>query len=205
MKLTVETSSGKSEAITVSELCFARDYNSDLVHQVTLAQMSPSSVTKAQKSRSDVRGGGRKPWRQKGTGRARAGTIRSPLWRGGGRTFPNQPREINLKVNRKMFRGALACVMSELIRQDRLHLIDTISVEAPKTKLLADVMKQKGLSDTSVLIVTEYIDENLYLASRNLRGVQVIDASSFTPYDGVRYEKVLMTANALKKIEEALS
>ncbi|MAZ44304.1 MAG: 50S ribosomal protein L4 [Legionellales bacterium] len=204
MKLAVQTAAGKQETISVSEQFFGRDYNEALVHQVALAQMAPKKVTKGQKNRSAVSGGGVKPWRQKGTGRARAGSIRSPLWRGGGRTFPSQPRDINIKVNKKMFRGALSSVMSELIRQERLTLVDQVSVEAPKTKLLVQLLKDKGF-EQNLLIVTEYIDENLYLASRNLPGVQVIDAASMTPYDGVRHERVVMTTGALKKIEEALA
>lgn len=204
MKLSVQTAAGKQETISVSEQFFGRDYNEALVHQVALAQMAPKKVTKAQKNRSAVSGGGAKPWRQKGTGRARAGSIRSPLWRGGGRAFPGQPRDLSVKVNKKMFRGALSSVMSELIRQERLILVDEISVEAPKTKLLVQLLKDKGLT-SNLLIVTEYIDENLYLASRNLPGVHVIDAASMTPYDGVRHGTVLMTTAALKKIEEALA
>ena len=159
--------------------------------------------TKAQKNRSDVSGGGRKPWRQKGTGRARAGTIRSPIWRGGGKTFAAVPRDHSQKVNRKMYRGALQCIMSELVRQERLIVVDEFTVDEPKTKAVAAKLKELDL--TNVLIVTDSVDENLYLGSRNLPKVDVRDADGVDPVSLIAFEKVLVTVPALKKLEEALA
>ncbi len=159
--------------------------------------------TKAQKNRASVRGGGAKPWRQKGTGRARAGTIRSPIWVGGGRAFAAKPRNYEQKVNRKMYRAALRSVLSELVRQDRLVVVKEFGVEAPKTKLLADKLGEFGLDN--VLIVNEAFDESLFLAARNLPNVGICDAGSIDPVVLIRFEKVLITVPALKLLEERLS
>lgn len=201
MNLNLATDGGSVE---ISEAAFGREFNEALVHQVVVAYMAGSRQgTKAQKSRSDVRGGGRKPWRQKGTGRARAGTIRSPIWRGGGATFAARPQDHSEKVNRKMYRGALQCILSELIRQDRLVACESFGVDAPKTKdLLAQLNK---LSLSNVLIVSDDIDENLYLASRNLKDVGVRDVQGIDPVSLLSHDKVLITVSALKKLEEALA
>ncbi len=201
MELTI-TGSGKG--ISVSDAAFAKDFNESLVHQVVTAYMAAGRQgTKAQKTRSEVSGGGKKPWRQKGTGRARAGTIRSPIWRGGGKTFAAVPRDHSQKVNRKMYRGALQCIMSELVRQERLVVVDEFTVDSPKTKTVAAKLKDMELS--SVLIVTDDVDENLFLASRNLPKVDVRDSQGVDPVSLIAFEKVLITVPALKKLEEALA
>ncbi len=191
-------------SIEVSEEAFGASYNESLVHQVVTAYLAGARAgTKAQKNRSDVRGGGAKPWRQKGTGRARAGTIRSPIWVGGGRTFAARPRSFEQKVNRKMYRGALKSVLSELIRQERLVVTGELAMEAPKTKELAGKLKSLGLDD--VLIVNEAFDEKVYLAARNLKNVGICDVAAVDPVTLMRFEKVLITVPALKLIEERLS
>ena len=191
------------KAIDVSETTFGRQFNEALVHQVVVAYMAGARQgTKAQKTRSEANGGGRKPWRQKGTGRARAGTIRSPIWRGGGVTFAAKPRDFSQKVNKKMYRGAMQSILSELIRQDRLVVTEDFSVDAPKTKQVSERLKQFGLEN--VLIVVEDVDENLYLATRNLRNVDVIDVQGVNPVNLIGFEKVLFTVGALKKAEEML-
>ncbi|MBX3641215.1 MAG: 50S ribosomal protein L4 [Nitrosomonas sp.] len=201
MNLNLAMSSGSVE---VSEAAFAREYNEDLVHQVIVAHMAGARQgTRAQKTRAEVSGGGRKPWRQKGTGRARAGSIRSPIWRGGGVTFAARPQDHSQKVNRKMYRGALRCILSELIRQDRLVVCESFALEAPRTKGLLARLKDLDLRD--VLIVAEEIDQNLYLASRNLKDVDVSDVSALDPVSLISHQKVLVTVGALKKLEEALA
>ncbi|MEM1435416.1 MAG: 50S ribosomal protein L4 [Pseudomonadota bacterium] len=201
MNLSLAHDSGQVE---VSETAFGREYNEALVHQVVVAHMAASRQgSKAQKTRSEVRGGGRKPWRQKGTGRARAGTIRSPIWRGGGRAFAAKPRDFEQKVNRKMYRGAMQCIVSELIRQDRLVVCSTLDLDAPKTKVLQAQLKDMGLDN--VLIVAAEVSENLHLASRNLKHADAIDAETVDPVILLSYDKVLMTVDALKKLEEALA
>ncbi|MEE2783171.1 MAG: 50S ribosomal protein L4 [Pseudomonadota bacterium] len=191
-------------SVEISDATFAREFNEALVHQVVVAQMAGARQgSRAQKNRSDARGGGRKPWRQKGTGRARAGTIRSPIWRSGGVTFAARPQDHSVKVNRKMYRGALRCIVSELIRQDRLVAIDSFSVQAPKTKALLEQLKSLDLA--SVLIITEEVDQNLYLASRNVNGVGVRDIEGLDPVSLISHDKVLVTVGALKKLEEALA
>lgn len=201
MNLNLATSSGSVE---VSEAAFGREFNEALVHQVVVAHMaSARQGTRAQKTRAEVRGGGRKPWRQKGTGRARAGSIRSPLWRGGGKIFAARPQDHSQKVNRKMYRGALRCILSELIRQDRLVVCDEFSVSEPKTKTLLGALK--GLDLASVLIVGEEVDENLYLAARNLKDVDVRDVAGVDPVSLISHDKVLVTVGALKKLEETLA
>ena len=195
---------GGDKAIEVSEVAFGREFNEALVHQVVVAYMAGARQgTKAQKSRSDVAGGGRKPWRQKGTGRARAGTIRSPIWRGGGATFAARPRDHSQKVNRKMYRGAMSSILSELVRQERLVVVEEFAVEAPKTRGLLDRLGELQLDD--VLIVTESVDENLYLSARNLRSVDVVDVAATDPVSLLAHDKVLITVGALKKFEEMLA
>jgi len=190
-------------AMEVSDAAFGRDFNEALIHQVVVAYMAGGRQgSRAQKTRSEVSGGGAKPWRQKGTGRARAGTIRSPLWRSGGVTFAAKPQNHAQKVNKKMFRGAISSILSELARQDRLVVVDNFAVETPKTKQLVE--KLKGMSLDDVLIVSGEVDQNLYLASRNLPKVQVVDVSATDPVSLLRFEKVLVTADAVKRFEEWL-
>jgi len=191
-------------AIEVSDATFAAEFNEALVHQVVTAYLAGARAgTKASLSRSDVRGGGAKPFAQKGTGRARAGTIRSPLWRSGGVTFAASPRDYSQKVNRKMYRAALRSILAELVRQKRLVTIDTFAMPDHKTRHLAQRLKALDLSD--VLIVTEEVDDNLYLAARNLHRVDVRDVQGVDPVSLVAYEKVLVTRDALKRIEETLA
>lgn len=191
------------DTVEISEAAFGRDFNESLVHQVVVAYQSAQRAgTRAQKNRAEVRGGGRKPWRQKGTGRARAGTIRSPIWRGGGRTFPAKPQDHSQKVNRKMYRGAMQCIFSELIRQDRLVVIEEFSVDSPKTKTLLGKLAELSLDD--VLIISSEVDENLRLASRNLNNISVKHVSSIDPLSLISHEKVLVTLAALKECEEVL-
>jgi large subunit ribosomal protein L4 len=196
---------GNAEAgtLSVSDATFAREYNEDLVHQVVTSYLAGARQgTRAQKNRADVRGGGKKPWRQKGTGRARAGTIRSPIWRSGGVTFAAQPQDHGQKVNRKMYRAALKTIMSELARQGRLVVVETLDVEAPKTKLLVNELDGYGVN--SALLVTDQVNENLYLASRNLQKVDVRDVQGIDPVSLLAHDKVMVTVDAVKKIEEML-
>jgi len=193
-----------SGSVKVSDETFGQEFKEALVHQVVTACMAGARAgTAQQKSRADVRGGGIKPWNQKGTGRARAGTIRSPIWTGGGATFASRPRDYTQKINRKMYRAAMRSILSELVRQERLVAIDTFAVDAPKTKELAGKLADLGLE--KVLIVTDAPDDNLYLAARNLPGVAVCDAAGADPVSLVGFDKVLMTKGALQKIEERLS
>ena len=190
--------------LKVSDRVFAADYNEPLVHQVLTAFMAGARAgTKAQKNRAAARGGGRKPWRQKGTGRARAGTIRSPLWRGGGVTFAAQPRDYSHKVNRKMYRGALRAMLSELARQERLSCIAEFEVAAPRTKAALEVLNALGLRQA--LLITEQADENLRLSTRNLRQVEVIDSGGIDPYRLAASEHVLLTKSAVEKVEAWLA
>ncbi|MFD2178600.1 50S ribosomal protein L4 [Veronia pacifica] len=192
-----------ADALTVSDTTFGREFNEALVHQVVVAYAAGARQgTRAQKTRSDVRGGGAKPWRQKGTGRARAGTIRSPIWRSGGVTFAARPQDHSQKVNKKMYRGALKSILSELVRQERLIVVDNFSVEAPKTKEL--IAKLKELELTEALIVTAEVDENLFLSARNLYKVDVRDAAGIDPVSLIAFDKVVMTAAAVKQVEEML-
>jgi large subunit ribosomal protein L4 len=189
------------KAVDVSESTFGRQFNEALVHQVVVSYLAGARQgTRAQKTRSEVNGGGRKPFRQKGTGRARAGTIRSPIWRGGGQTFASKPQDFSQKVNRKMYRGAMQSILSELIRQERLIVAESFAVEAPKTKEV--LVHLKGLGLSNVLIVVEEVDDNLYLATRNLRNIEVVDAQALNPVDLIGFEKVLFTVGSLKKTEE---
>jgi|TARA_B110000902_G_C14290737_1_gene580795 large subunit ribosomal protein L4 len=190
--------------VEVSDAAFTKEFNEDLVHQVVTAYLAGGRQgTRAQKTRSEVRGGGKKPWAQKGSGRARAGTIRSPLWRGGGVTFAARPQDHSQKVNRKMYRAAMSSIVSELARSERLIIVENFEVVEPKTKLLVKQLTDMGLN--SVLIVTEEVNQNLYLASRNLHKVNVSDVAAVNPVSLVGSEKVLITVSALKKIEEMLS
>ena len=190
--------------VAVSEANFAREYNEALVHQVVTAYLSGARQgTRAQKTRSEVAGGGKKPWRQKGTGRARAGTIRSPIWRSGGVTFAAKPQDHSQKVNRKMYRAAMRSILSELARTDRLMIVEALDVEQPKTKLLVEALKGYGVDN--VLIVADNVDKNLYLASRNLHKVDVRDVEGADPVSLIAYDKVMITVDAVKKFEEALA
>jgi large subunit ribosomal protein L4 len=201
MEVTLHKANKKVE---LSEDAFGREFNEPLIHQVVVAYMAGARAgTRAQKSRSAVSGGGSKPWRQKGTGRARAGTIRSPLWRGGGTTFAAKPRDHSQKVNKKMYRGAMRSLLSELLRRQRLLVVDDIAVEGPKTRQLVDKLKTLDLDN--VLIITESDDVNLYLAARNLGKVDVVDATGVNPIDLLRFENVLMTVDSAKRLEESLS
>jgi len=192
------------EKVTISDDAFAREFNETLVHQTVTSYLAGARQgTVQQKTRSDVSGGGRKPWRQKGTGRARAGTIRSPLWRTGGVTFAARPQDHSKKLNKKMYRGAMACIMSELIRQGRLLVVDDFVVSSHKTKDLIAKLNEFALDN--VLIVAEDIAENLFLAARNLHKVDVLDAAGLDPVSLIGFDKVLMTVPALKKVEEMLS
>jgi large subunit ribosomal protein L4 len=189
--------------VEVSDLSFAKEYNEDLVHQVVVAYLAGARQgTRAQKTRSEVSGGGAKPWRQKGTGRARAGTIRSPIWRTGGVTFAAKPQDHSQKVNRKMYRAAMRTILSELARQERLIVVQDFAVAEPKTKALIAQLADYQLKEA--LIITEDVDTNLYLSSRNLHKVDVRDVSGVDPVSLVAYEKVLITVAALKKFEEVL-
>ncbi|QCI17321.1 50S ribosomal protein L4 [Buchnera aphidicola (Aphis helianthi)] len=190
--------------LSVSEIIFARDFNEALIHQVVVAySASTRQGTRAQKSRADVSGSGRKPWRQKGTGRARAGSFRSPIWRSGGITFAAKPQEHSQKINKKMYRGALKSIFSELIRQKRLIIFKDFSLILPKTKLLVEKLNKINLKN--VLIITNKLDNNLFLASRNLYSVDVKDVYSIDPVSLIAFENILITVEALKKIEEILS
>ncbi|MBF8268368.1 MAG: 50S ribosomal protein L4 [Gammaproteobacteria bacterium] len=194
----------KSEKISVSDAVFAAAYNEPLIHQVLTAYMAGSRAgTKAQKTRADVRGGGRKPWKQKGLGRARAGTIRSPLWRGGGITFAARPRSFEKKVNKKMYQGAMRSIFSELVRQERLQCIDVFKLDEPKTKAAIEFLSRLGLRE--VLIITEEVTENLYLSTRNLPSVDVIDTNEINPYSLIGFENVLMTQAAIQRVEAWLA
>jgi large subunit ribosomal protein L4 len=201
MELTLKDA---NSILEVSDATFGLEFNEALVHQVVVAfGAGARQGTKAQKTRAEVRGGGKKPWNQKGTGRARAGTIRSPIWVGGGRAFAAKPRSFEQKVNKKMYRGAIRSILSELIRQDRLIVVEKFGVDAPKTKALLAQLSTYDLKD--VLIVTPEVDENLFLASRNLYKVDVRDVQGIDPVSLIAFEKVLITADALKQLEEALA
>ncbi len=190
--------------INLSDTVFAADFNETLIHQAITAYLAGARAgTRAQKSRAQVKGSGSKPWRQKGTGRARAGTIKSPLWRGGGITFAARPQDHTQKLNKKMYRSALRSILSELTRSARLLVVEQLSIEKPKTKTLLAQLKTLELNN--VLIVTEEEDKNLYLAARNLHQVNVSEAMAVDPVNLIKHEKVLITVPALKKIEERLA
>lgn len=204
LKLTTATGKASTKAIEVSEAIFAREFNETLVHQAVTGYLAGArSGTRAQKTRSDVSGGGKKPWKQKGTGRARSGTIRSPIWRSGGVTFAARPQDWSQKLNRKMYRAAIRSILSELVRQDRLLVVDSFTVDAPKTKDLIERLNKLGANN--VMIVTQDLSDNLYLSSRNLHNVGICDVNNLDPVSLIRFEKVIMTADAVKKIEETLA
>lgn len=204
MDLNVQAGNGKSETISVSDNVFAADYNEALIHQVVTAYMAAARAgTKANKNRSDVSGGGIKPFRQKGTGRARAGTSRSPIWRSGGVTFAARPRDYSQKVNRKMYRGALRSILSELLRTERMVVISDFAIETPKTKELVAKLNDLGIKE--VLIVAVQPDENIYLAARNLYGVDVCDVREIDPVSLIGFDKVVITSESLKQLEESLA
>ena len=197
---------GKAAAgsLEVSEKAFGRDFNEALVHQVVTAYMAAGRAgTKRQKSRAEERGGGNKPWKQKGGGRARAGSIRSPIWVGGGRAFAARPRDYSQKVNRKMYQGAMRAMLSELARLERLVVVESLALEAPKTRLLAAKLKEFGVGD--VLILVEAYDEKLDLASRNLPGVAVLPVAAIDPRSLLAHEHVLATVGAVRMLEERLA
>ncbi len=203
MKLELKNA-GSAGALELSDAAFGRAYNEALVHQVVTAYMAAGRAgTKAQKTRAEVRGGGRKPWNQKGTGQARSGSIRSPIWVGGGRAFAAKPRDYSQKVNRKMYRAAMQSMVSELIRQNRLLAVEALALDQPKTKLLVKKLAEHGL--TKALIVVEAFDENLFLAARNLPHVEILAAASLDPLSLAKHDKVLATAAALKLLEQRLS
>ncbi len=190
--------------VEVSDVAFGREFNESLIHQVVTAYLAGARQgTRAQKTRSEVSGGGRKPWRQKGTGRARAGTTRSPIWRTGGVTFAAKPQDHSQKVNKKMYRAAMQSIWSELIRQDRLVIASEFVVDAPKTRVLAE--KLNAMELTNVLIIAGEVSDALYLSARNLPHVDVRDAAAIDPVSLISYEKVLVTVDALKAIEEQLA
>src|SRR5690606_9997822 len=204
MELTISNGQGSAGTITVSDEAFGKDFNQDLVHQAVVAYMAAGRQgTRAQKTRSEGSGGGKKPWKRKGSGRARAGTIRSPLWRTGGVTFAARPQDHSQKINKKMYRAAMRSIFSELARQDRLIVVESFGIEEPKTKSLMAKLGQFGLDN--VLIVTEEVDRNLYLSSRNLHKVDVRDALGVDPVSLIGFEKVRVTVPALKKVEEMLA
>jgi len=208
MELKVINENGKAGAsMSASDDLFGREYNEALVHQlVTAYQANARSANSKQKGRSEIAKSTRKPFAQKGTGRARAGMASSPLWRGGGKIFPNSPdQNYTQKINRKMYRAGLASIFSKLVSEGRLSVIETLSVSAPKTKLLSDKIKGMGLQDARLLIITDNIDENLYLSSRNLPNVLVVEAHQADPVSLVRFSNVLVTRGAIAKIEELLA
>jgi large subunit ribosomal protein L4 len=204
MKLKLVSAGAQAGELSVSDSTFAREFNEALVHQVVTAYRNAGRAgTKAQKTKAEVRGGGIKPWRQKGTGQARAGSIRSPIWVGGGRAFAAKPRDFSQKVNRKMYRGAMQVMLSELARQERLVAVSAIELEAPKTKLLVEKLKSWGVE--RALLVVEAFDEKLELAARNLVHVDVLPAAALDPVSLARFDKVVATTAAIKLLEERLA
>jgi len=209
MELNLLDASGQSTAkVQALDTVFAREFNEPLVHQVVVAfQANARSANRAQKDRGEVKHSTKKPWRQKGTGRARAGMTSSPLWRGGGKTFPNSPEEnFSQKINRKMYRAGVCSILSQLAREDRVAVVEGLAIEAPKTKLLAEKIRAMGLgaNGASVLVITDSVDENLYLASRNLPHVMVVEPRHADPVSLVHFSKVLITRSALAKVQEML-
>lgn len=205
MKLKLLSKGTQAQDVQVADETFAREFNESLVHQVVVAYMAAGRAgTKAQKTKAEVRGGGIKPWRQKGTGQARAGSIRSPIWVGGGRAFAAKPRDFTQKVNRKMYRGAVRSILSELARQERLNVVEDLQLEAPKTKMLLGQLKQLGLGE-DVLVLTAAYDEKLELAARNLPYVDVLPVTAVDPVSLVRHDRVLATLGAVRLLEERLA
>ncbi len=206
MELNLTTATGKASTkkLEVSDANFAAEFNEPLVHQAVVAYLAGARAgTRAHKNRSAVRGGGKKPWRQKGTGRARAGTIRSPLWRGGGKTFAATPQDHSQKLNKKMYRAAIRSILSELVRQERLLVIDNFDMDQPRTKELAEKLNKLGVSKG--LIVTAELSEPLYLSARNIPNIGICDVTAIDPVSLVGYDKIVMTVDAVKKIEESLA
>jgi large subunit ribosomal protein L4 len=206
MELTVIDDKGQATStLAASDALFGREYNEAVVHQVVTAYMANARLgTRAQKARGEVNKSNKKPWRQKGTGRARAGRASSPLWRGGGKIFPNSPDEnFSQKVNRKVYRAGIAAILSQLAREGRLCVVDTFSVDAPKTKLIAD--KLKGMGVAEALIITDNVDDNLYLSSRNLPTVLVVEPRHADPVSLLRFEKTILTKAAVAKMQEMLA
>jgi large subunit ribosomal protein L4 len=202
MKLQLHGAAGKD--LQVSEDAFGREFNEGLIHQVVTAYLASGRAgTKAQKTRAQVRGGGAKPWRQKGTGRARHGSIRSPIWVGGGRAFAASPRSYAQKVNRKMYRAAMRSLGSELIRQDRLTVVESLEIAEPRTKLMVAKLKELGVDNA--LVVVEAFDENLFLAARNLPNVELLEVTAIDPVSLLRYDRVVMTVAAVRRLEEKLA
>ena len=205
MKLKLVSKGTQAQDVEVSDGAFAREYNESLVHQVVVAYMAAGRAgTKAQKTKAEVRGGGIKPWRQKGTGQARAGSIRSPIWVGGGRAFAAKPRDFSQKVNRKMYRGAVRSILSELARQERLTVVEALQLDAPKTKMLVGRLSELGIGEDVLLLVEAY-DEKLELAARNLPYVNVLPAAAIDPLSLMRHDRVLATLGAVRMLEERLA
>lgn len=205
LKVVANASQAAEESVTVADETFAREFNETLVHQVVVAYLAGGRAgTRAQKNRAQVRGGGAKPWRQKGTGRARAGTIRSPLWRGGGVTFAARPQDYAQKVNKKMYRAAMRAIFSELVRQDRLLVVSDLAITEPKTKIMAARLSELGLQE-GALLVTGRPDHNLYLSARNLPRVEVREATRLDPVSLIRFDKVVITKEALAQVGEWLA
>jgi large subunit ribosomal protein L4 len=205
MNLKLISKGAQAQDVQVSDATFAREYNESLVHQIIVAYMAAGRAgTKAQKTKAEVRGGGIKPWRQKGTGQARAGSIRSPIWVGGGRAFAAKPRDFSQKVNRKMYRAALQAMLSQLAREDRLQVVNGIELEAPKTKLLVQKLNELNLG-SNVLVLVEAFDEKLELAARNLPYVDVLPAGAVDPLSLARHDQVLATVGAVRLLEERLA
>jgi large subunit ribosomal protein L4 len=205
MELKLINEQGKSAAtVAAPDALFGREYNEALIHQIVTAYRANGRLgTRAQKGRSDVRHSHKKPWRQKGTGRARAGDVASPLWRGGGKIFPNSPDEnFSQKVNRKMYRAGMCSILSQLAREDRLKVVESFSVDAPKTKLLEGKIRQMGLD--SALVITESVDKNLVLSSRNLVNVRVLDVDHADPVSLIQFNHVILTKKAMARFEEIL-
>ena len=205
MELKLINEQGKSAAtVAAPDALFGREYNEALIHQIVTAYRANGRLgTRAQKGRSDVRHSHKKPWRQKGTGRARAGDVASPLWRGGGKIFPNSPDEnFSQKVNRKMYRAGMCSILSQLAREDRLKVVESFSVDAPKTKLLEGKIRQMGLG--SALVITDSVDKNLYLSSRNLVNVRVLDVDHADPVSLIQFNHVILTKKAMARFEEIL-
>ncbi len=206
MDLNIKTLTGENHSVLhVADSVFSKDYNEALVHQVVVAYMAGARQgTKAQKTRSEVSGGGVKPWKQKGTGRARAGTIRSPLWRKGGVTFAAKPRNYEQKVNRKMYRAAIRSILSELLRAERLLAVEGFKLETPKTKEFVQLLKQLDVKEALIVVSPEEFTEELYLASRNIKNVAVVDSIEINPVALMCFDKVIMTQEAVKQVEERL-
>jgi len=204
MDLKLIDEKGKASTVAASDALFGRDYNEPLVHQIVVAYQANARLgTRAQKGRSDVRHSHKKPWRQKGTGRARAGDVASPLWRKGGKIFPASPDEnFSQKVNKKMYRAGICSILSQLAREDRLKVVETFSVDAPKTKLLAEKLKKLGVE--SALVIIDQVDQNLLLSSRNLANVRVIEAGRVDPVSLIQFDQVILTRKAVAKFEEML-